>query len=61
MVRYITIISKYGKSHILRIGAICRNCKCDLPVDNWSMGNGNICKTCNNEIAKGRRRGVWSW
>lgn len=59
--KYYRVVSKFGKEHKLRIGAWCRNCKCDLTPENWSMGSGNICKTCTNEYSKGRRRGVWSW
>lgn len=38
------MISAGGKVHKLRVGAVCRNCKSDLTIENWAMGCGNICK-----------------
>jgi hypothetical protein len=61
MAEYIKVTSASGKVHKLRIGAVCRNCKSDLTLENWSLGNGNICKSCINEYHKARRKGVWSW
>lgn len=61
MAEYIKVISASGKVYKLRVGAVCRNCKSDLTIENWSMGNGNICKSCINEYQKARRKGVWSW
>ena len=61
MAEYIKVISASGKVHKLRVGAVCRNCKSDLTIENWAMGCGNICKSCNNEYHKARRKGVWSW
>ena len=61
MAEYIKVISANGKVHILRVGAVCRNCKSDLTLENWSLGNGNICKSCINKYHKARCKGVWSW
>ena len=36
MAEYIKVISASGKVHKLRDGAVCRNCKCDLTIENWS-------------------------
>jgi hypothetical protein len=44
MAEYIKVISEGGKVYKLRVGAVCRNCKCDLSLENWSVGCGNICK-----------------
>jgi len=56
MAKYIKVISEGGKVYKLRVGAVCRNCKCDL-----SLESGNICKSCNNEYYRARRKGIWSW
>ena len=61
MAGFTKVITASGKVHKLRDGAVCRNCKCDLTLENWAMGQCNICKTCNNEYHKARRKGVWSW
>ena len=61
MAKYIKVTSASGKVYKLRIGAVCRNCKCDLTLENWSVGSGNICKSCINEYQKARRKGIWSW
>ena len=61
MAEYIKVISEGGKVYKLRVGAICRNYKSDLSLENWAMGHGNICKSCINEYYKARRKGVWSW
>lgn len=61
MAEYIKAISASGKEYKLRVGAVCMNCKCDLTLENWSLGNGNICKSCINEYRKARRKGIWSW
>jgi len=44
MAEYIKVTSASGKVYKLRVGAVCRNCKCDLSLENWAMGQGNICK-----------------
>ena len=44
MTRFTKVITANGKVHKLRDGAVCRNCKCDLSLENWSVGQGNICK-----------------
>lgn len=46
MAEYIKVISEGGKVYMLRVGAVCRNCKSDLTIENWSVGQGNICKSC---------------
>ncbi len=61
MAGFTRVITASGKVHKLRDGAVCRNCKCDLSLENWSVGNGNICKSCINEYHKARRKGMWSW
>jgi len=61
MAKYIKVTSASGKVYKLRIGAVCRNCKSDLTIENWAMGHGNICKSCINEYCRARRKGVWSW
>lgn len=53
MPKYIEVIAN-GKVYILRIGAVCKNCKSDLTIENWAMGYGNICKSCINEYQKAR-------
>lgn len=55
MAEYIKVISEGGKVYMLRVGAVCRNCKCDLSLENWAMGCGNICKSCINEYNRARR------
>ena len=61
MTEYIKVTSASGKVHKLRVGAVCRNCKSDLTIENWSIGHGNICKSCINEYYRARRKGIWSW
>ena len=58
---YIYLTSEAGKQHKLRVGATCRKCGVELNELNWSLGNGNICKSCINEYHKARRKGIWSW
>jgi len=53
---YIYLTSETGKRYKLRKGATCRKCGVELNELNWSLGNGNICKSCNNEYYKTRRK-----
>ena len=61
MTGFTRVITASGKVYKLRDGAVCRNCKSDLTIENWSVGNGNVCKTCMKEYNRARRKGVWSW
>jgi len=56
---YIYLTSETGKRYKLRKGATCRKCGVELNELNWSLGNGNICKSCINEYQKARRKCVF--
>ena len=53
---YIYLTSETGKRYKLRVGATCRKCGVELNELNWSLGNGNICKSCINEYYSARRK-----
>jgi len=53
--KYTTVTLNNGSTRKLRNDAVCRTCGCKLTLENWSIGNGNVCKSCMNEYYRARR------